>query len=120
MGNNQDGFSSEKVQSLKAQQSVEGGAQAQAQAQAAQKVQAEEPQKYAKPNNIYMSQYAMNKYGVTNVDEFVTNAVKRIPKGNRVEKIKSIYKFKKKLGEGATGRCLLVQDKKSKDFFALK
>eukprot|EP01083_Nonionella_stella_P025117 69186_1 len=60
---------------------------------------------------IYQSQYAMNLYGVTDSGEFVTNAVKRIPAENHVHKIKELFKYKKKLGEGASGKVLLAQQK---------
>eukprot|EP00484_Ammonia_sp_Unknown_P016493 CAMPEP_0197036436 /NCGR_PEP_ID=MMETSP1384-20130603/13937_1 /TAXON_ID=29189 /ORGANISM="Ammonia sp." /LENGTH=738 /DNA_ID=CAMNT_0042466615 /DNA_START=21 /DNA_END=2237 /DNA_ORIENTATION=+ len=62
-------------------------------------------------NVIYQSQYAMNLYGVTDSGEFVHNAVKRIPNDNRVQKIKQLFKYKKKLGEGASGKVLLVEEK---------
>ena len=45
--------------------------------------------------SIYQSQYAMNLYGVTDSGEFVHNAVKRIPKENKVDKIKELFKYKK-------------------------
>ena len=61
--------------------------------------------------SIYQSQYAMNLYGVTDSGEFVTNAKKRIPAKNKVHKIKELFKYKKKLGEGASGKVLLVEEK---------
>ncbi len=60
---------------------------------------------------IYQSQYDMNRYGVTDSGEFESNAIKRIPKDNHVKKIKQIFKYKKKLGEGASGKVLLAQEK---------
>ena len=61
--------------------------------------------------SIYQSQHAMNLYGVTDSGEFVHNAVKRIPKANKVDKIKELFKYKKKLGEGASGKVLLAEYK---------
>lgn len=61
--------------------------------------------------SIYQSQHAMNLYGVTDSGEFVHNAVKRIPKDNKVDKIKELFKYKKKLGEGASGKVLLAEYK---------
>ena len=63
--------------------------------------------------SIYQSQHAMNLYGVTDSGEFVHNAVKRIPKDNKVDKIKELFKYKKKLGEGASGKVLLAEYKGS-------
>eukprot|EP01084_Bolivina_argentea_P164856 286541_1 len=60
---------------------------------------------------IYQSQYHMNLYGVTDSGEFENNALKRIPKDNHVRKIKQIFKYKKKLGEGASGKVLLAVEK---------
>ena len=61
--------------------------------------------------SIYQSQYAMNLYGVTDSGEFVHNAIARIPADHHVRKIKDIFKYKKKLGEGASGKVLLAQQK---------
>ena len=64
--------------------------------------------------SIYSSQHAMNLYGVTDSGEFQHNAIKRIPKQHKVNKIKEIFKYKKKLGEGASGKVLLAEYKSGK------
>ena len=69
---------------------------------------------------INQSQYHMNVYGVTDSGEFQSNAYKRIPSQNRVKRIKEIFRYKKKLGEGASGKVLLAQNKKTKELCALK
>ena len=61
--------------------------------------------------SIYQSEYHTHIYGCTDSGEFVRNAVTRIPPKNKVSKIKELFKYKKKLGEGASGKVLLVEQK---------
>jgi len=77
----------------------------------------------AQHSSVFLSKKALLLYNVTKgapTHLWRKRAQARVPQNNRVNKIKSIFKFKKKLGEGATGSVSKVINKKTEERSALK